>query len=108
MLLLILFYKVFEHETVWIQIRPYILPHDFVWPDLGLKCMQNLPADKTIANKALKYAMNRYYCTRRSRKFCQRRSNFDKVIFLVDEGISGAFIGPSAKRHLSGLLLACR
>ena len=53
MFLLVLFFKVYEHETVWIKIRPY-LSHDIVWPDLGLKCMQNLPADKTIAKQSIK------------------------------------------------------
>ena len=50
MLLLILFFKVFEHEVVWIQIRSYLLPSDFAGPDLGINCMQNLPVDKTIVD----------------------------------------------------------
>ena len=33
----------------------------FCLGDFGLKCMQNVPADKIIANKALKYAMNHCY-----------------------------------------------
>ena len=50
---------------------------------------------------------------RGSRKFGQRVSNFDVFFlffcfsFLVDEGISGAIIGPLAKRHLSGVSLTC-
>ena len=42
------------------------------------------------------------------RKFCQRDSNFDNV--FLDERISGAIIGPPAKRHLTddGLQIACR
>ena len=29
---------------------------------LGLNCMQNLPADETFADKALKHSMNGCYC----------------------------------------------
>ena len=38
---------------------------------------------------------------RGSRKFCQSGSNFDDVFFFAvdNEGISGASIGPPAKRH---------
>ena len=55
---------------------------------------------------------------RRSRKFCQRGSKFDKsffcfALFLVDGGIEDkkyhykwAIIGPRAKRHLNGVSLA--
>ena len=30
------------------------------------------------------------------------------LVFLVDEGISGAIIGPQAKSHLNCVSLACR
>ena len=33
---------------------------------------------------------------------------FFRVLFLVDERISAAIIGPPAKRHLNGVFLACR
>ena len=39
MLLLILFFKVLEHEIVWIQIRSYLLSCGFAAPDLGLSCI---------------------------------------------------------------------
>ena len=46
---------------------------------------------------------------RGSRKFYQRLTLFFIfVIFLAEEGISGAIIGTPAKRHLNGVSLACR
>ena len=53
---------------------------------------------------------------RRSRKFCQRGSNFDNFFLIADERrkdpkttiIKRAIICPPAKRHLNGVLLACR
>ena len=51
-----------EHETVWIQIRPYLLSCDFVGPDLGLNCMQNLPADETFGGQSVKHSTNCSYC----------------------------------------------
>ena len=52
---------------------------------------------------------------RGSRKFCQKRSNADNVFFfsLMGEELSKyhykrALFGPSAKRHLNGVSLACR
>ena len=50
MLVLVLFFKVFEHEIVWIQIRSYPLYCQFAGPDLDLNCMQNLPVDETIVD----------------------------------------------------------
>ena len=52
---------------------------------------------------------------RGSGKFCQRGSNFDNVLFLVDEGredpkyhYERVIIGPPAKRHSNGVSQACR
>ena len=52
---------------------------------------------------------------RRSRKFCQKGSNFDNVFFfLVDEEREdshttfGAIISLPAKCYLNGVSLACR
>ena len=48
-------FNVFEHKTVWIQIRSYLLSHDFAGPDLGLNCMQNLSFDENIVDKVVKH-----------------------------------------------------
>ena len=50
MLPLILFFKVFEHEIAWIQIRSFLLSCHFAGPDLGLNCMHNFPVDETIVD----------------------------------------------------------
>ena len=45
-------FKVFEHKTVWIQIRSYLLSHDFAGPDLDLNC---IPFDETIVDQVFKH-----------------------------------------------------
>ena len=45
------------------SLDPYLLSPDFIGPDLGLNCMQNLPAVKTFEDNALKHSMNLCFCT---------------------------------------------
>ena len=46
---------------------------------------------------------------RGSGKFCQKGSNFDNIVLLMRGGhFKRAIIGPPVKRHLNGVLLACR
>ena len=42
------------------------------------------------------------WCMRGYRKFCQKRSNFDEEREDSNTTITGAIIGPPAKRHLNG------